>query len=131
MKLMKLFRSTKFIVAVIGITLSFMALPLLAGESLKLVANQNVCMVTNAYFGKKQIPVTVAGKTYFGCCEGCKKTLSEDSAARTAKDPVSGKAIDKAKAVIAARADNSVIYFESKATFQEYQKAIVGKGEVR
>jgi YHS domain-containing protein len=95
-----------------------------AAKDLKIVANDKVCMVTDMFFGKKQIPVEHKGNTYYGCCENCKATLASDPASRTATDPVTGKSIDKAKAVIAARSDNSVLYFESKATFAKYSKGL-------
>lgn len=100
-------------------TLSFTAQ---AKETLQIVQNQKVCMVTNMVFPRDQIPVTHAGKTYYGCCENCKKTLSEDASARIAIDPVTKSKVDKASAVIAARADGSVIYFENKKTFEHYQR---------
>ncbi|XGC79965.1 hypothetical protein ACES2L_11560 [Bdellovibrio bacteriovorus] len=93
-----------------------------AKEVLQIVPNDKVCMVTNMVFPRTQIPVTHQGKTYYGCCENCKKTLSEDAQARVSVDPVSGKSVDKAKAVIAAREDGSVIYFESKKTFEKFAK---------
>lgn len=93
----------------------------LAAEKLTIVPNDKVCMVTNMLFPRTQIPVQHAGKTYYGCCENCKETLAKDAKARMDKDPVSGKAVDKAKAVIAAREDGTVIYFESKKTFEKYQ----------
>lgn len=91
-----------------------------AAEKLKIVPNDKVCMVTNMLFPRTQIPVAHEGKTYYGCCENCKKTLSEDPASRTAIDPVSGKSVDKASAVIAARDDGSVVYFESNKTFETF-----------
>lgn len=104
------------------LTFSFLILPFgaSAAEKLTIVPNEKVCMVTNMLFPKAQIPVTHAGKTYYGCCENCKKTLAEDAKARVATDPVSGKQVDKASAVIAAREDGSVIYFENKKTFEKY-----------
>lgn len=91
-----------------------------AKEKLLLVENQKVCMVTNMVFPRDQIPVKQAGKTYYGCCENCKKTLTEDPIARTAYDPVSKNKVDKATAVIGARPDGSVVYFENKSTFKKY-----------
>lgn len=93
----------------------------LAKETLKYAPNQRVCMVTNMVFPQDQIPVTHAGKTYYGCCQNCKKTLSEDASARMGVDPVTKKPVDKAVAVIGARADGSVVYFENKANLQKYQ----------
>ena len=94
-----------------------------AKEDLKVVENEKVCMVTDMYFAKKQIPVTVESKTYYGCCENCKATLSNDAKARISVDPVSKKPVDKATAVIATRSDNSVIYFENKKNLEKYQRS--------
>ncbi|HEV8581389.1 MAG TPA: hypothetical protein VGX68_20170 [Thermoanaerobaculia bacterium] len=99
----------------------------LAGEEtstpvLKRVEAKKVCMVNNQLFEKDQIPIAVEGKTYYGCCEMCKERLGKDAAARTAVDPVTGKKVDKATAVIAAQPDGKVLYFESEKTLAEYQK---------
>jgi YHS domain-containing protein len=95
-----------------------------AGEKaeLKRVETKKVCMVNNQVFEKDQIPVAVQGKTYYGCCEMCKERLAKDAAARTATDPVTGKPVDKATAVIAAMPDGKVLYFESQETFDQYSK---------
>lgn len=93
-----------------------------AAGALTKVENKRVCMVTNMVFPKDQIPVTHNGKTYYGCCENCKKTLSQDATARVAIDPVTKKSVDKASAVIGAREDGSVEYFESLTSFEKYQK---------
>ncbi len=84
---------------------------------------QYVCMINNRLYDKEQIPVEVAGKTYYGCCQGCKNTLRQNSKSRTAVDPVSGKAVDKASSVIGAKADGVVYYFESEANFQRFESA--------
>jgi YHS domain-containing protein len=95
-----------------------------AGEKaeLKRVETKKVCMVNNQVFEKDQIPVAVQGKTYYGCCEMCKERLAKDAAARTATDPVTGKPVDKATAVIAAMPDGKVLYFESQETYEQYSK---------
>ena len=41
---------------------------------------------------------------------------------REAVDPISGKQVDKAKAVIGAKPDGKVLYFENEKTFSAYQK---------
>ena len=79
-----------------------------------------VCMVNDMDMGKAQIPVVVEGRTYYGCCAMCKERLAKDAAIRSAIDPVSGKSVDKAKAVIGKRADGSVLYFESEANLRRY-----------
>src|SRR5688500_9352244 len=95
-----------------------------AGEKqeLKRVETKKVCMVNNQVFDKDQIPVAVGGKTYYGCCEMCKERLAKDAAARTAVDPVTGKPVDKATAVIAAMPDGTVLYFETQETYEKYIK---------
>lgn len=95
-----------------------------AGEKaeLKRVETKKVCMINNQVFEKDQIPVAVNGKTYYGCCEMCKERLAKDAAARTATDPVTGKPVDKATAVIAAMPDGKVLYFESQETYEQYSK---------
>lgn len=92
-----------------------------AKPALKKVEAKLVCMVNNQFMNKDQIPVQVEGKTYYGCCEMCKERLAKDAASRTATDPVSGKKVDKAKAVIAAFPDGSVLYFESEETLKKFQ----------
>lgn len=93
-----------------------------AAPALQRVETKKVCMVNNQVFDKDQIPVTVEGKTYYGCCEMCKDRLTKDAAIRSAVDPVSGKPVDKATAVIGALPDGKVLYFESEATFGQYGK---------
>jgi YHS domain-containing protein len=86
----------------------------------KVVANKEVCMVTNVHFARPQIPVEAGGKTYYGCCENCKATIQNDAAARVATDPLTKKQVDKAKATIASDSSGAVLYFESKANFDRY-----------
>ena len=79
-----------------------------------------VCMVNNQFMGTAQIPVEVEGRTYYGCCEMCKSRLAKDPSVRTATDPVSGKHVDKASAVIARAKDGRTLYFEGLDTFAQY-----------
>ena len=80
-----------------------------------------VCMVNNQYMGRPQIPTTVEGKTYYGCCPMCKGRLEKEVSARTAKDPVSGRDVDKAVAVIGKQENGDVLYFESRQTLAAYR----------
>ncbi|WP_325145321.1 TRASH domain-containing protein [Oligoflexus sp.] len=84
------------------------------------VDNKKVCMVTDMVFPRDQIPVQVGSKTYYGCCENCKATLGKDETVRYAVDPVSGKKVDKATAVIGAGPDGSVAYFENDANLEKF-----------
>ena len=106
-------------------SLMVLALLLVAGgahaEQIERVDAKRVCMVNNSFFPKDQIPVQVDGKTYFGCCEMCKGRLASDPSSRTAQDPVTGKTVDKATAVIGATPDGKVFYFESDATFTQFK----------
>jgi len=99
--------------------------PALAGSTqpppLTRVEAAKVCMSNDAYFGRPLIPVRVHGKTYYGCCQGCAEALSNDAALRTAVDPVSGKTVDKAEAVIGMLPNGVVLYFENEANFRAYR----------
>ncbi len=87
------------------------------------VDTQYVCMITNKLFDTPQIPVVVDGKTYYGCCQMCKGKLEGSVEARTATDPISGKDIDKAKAVIGADEGGSIYYFENEANLEKFKLA--------
>lgn len=90
------------------------------GEQLKKVEPQYVCMINNKLFDSPQIPVTVGEKTYYGCCPMCKEKLEKSAEARTATDPVSGKTVDKATAIIGAQADGVVHYFENEDNLKKF-----------
>lgn len=99
---------------------------LAAGTSYKkgdIVPNNEVCMVNDAFMGKKQIEVNYNGKLYYGCCEMCQKRIPQDESVRIAIDPISKKPLDKAKAVIAITGDKSeVSYFENEANYYAFFK---------
>lgn len=89
--------------------------------ALQVVETKYVCMINNQRFNKTQIPVEVEGRTYYGCCEMCKGRLNDDPKSRVATDPVSGKEVDKAKAVIGANAEGEVFYFENAENLKRYK----------
>ena len=87
------------------------------------VPTEQVCMVNDAYMGKLQIPVPVNGKTYYGCCQMCVKTLNEHDEARTALDPFSKQRVDKTEAFIVLMGmDGKVAYFESEENFLKFKE---------
>lgn len=86
------------------------------------VETKTVCMINEHAMGKDQIPIEIEGRTYYGCCEMCKKALAADAAKRVAVDPVSGKQVDKATAVIASQEDGRVFYFENEANLAKHNK---------
>jgi YHS domain-containing protein len=81
-----------------------------------------VCMVNDQFMGRTQIPIEVDGRTYYGCCEMCKGRLANDPKSRTANDPISGRVVDKATAVIGKTAAGKTLYFESEKTFTAYSR---------
>jgi YHS domain-containing protein len=95
--------------------------PRASAPSLTLVNDRSlVCMVNNQFIGQPQIPIEVDGRTYYGCCEMCKGRLGSDPSSRVSADPVSGKTVDKANAVIGRDGDGRALYFESEQTFAAY-----------
>ena len=97
-----------------------------AAAGLKKVESKFVCMINNQEMDREQIPVEVDGKTYFGCCAMCKERLAKDADSRKAVDPVSGKEVDKAKAVIGADARGDVFYFENEKNLEAYNAKLKG-----
>lgn len=77
------------------------------------IDSKYVCMINDQSFNKEQIPVEIDGKTYYGCCQMCEAKLKSDPSSRNAVDPVSGRQVDKATAVIGTTPDGTVYYFES------------------
>ncbi len=90
------------------------------GFWLKPAESQYVCMMNNKVFDKPQIAIEIEGKTYYGCCPMCADKLKNDVSLRTATDPVSGKSVDKASAVIGADTHGMTYYFESQENFHTY-----------
>ena len=87
------------------------------------VPKELVCMVNDAFMGKMQIPVPVNGKTYYGCCEMCVKTLNNNDEARTGIDPFSKHKIDKTEAfIVLMGVDNKVAYFGSEENFLKFKE---------
>lgn len=86
--------------------------------------NNQVCMVNNRFMKAVQIAVPLNNKTYYGCCEGCVKTLNEDSTSRFTSDPLSGEQVDKAIAFIIGKPGSTedVLYFKTEANGKEYFK---------
>lgn len=86
----------------------------------RVTASSFVCMVNDRFMGGEQIPVSVDGKTYYGCCAACKDKLQNNAAVRTAVDPITQRPVDKAAAVIGKMDSGKVLYFESEDTLSRY-----------
>ncbi len=89
------------------------------------IAHMKVCMASNVYLGSRQIAVPSGDKKYFACSEHCVHQLGIDSIRYTI-DPVSEQRVDKAMSIVTLNPDRTgaVIYFESKATYNKYLKAL-------
>jgi YHS domain-containing protein len=117
-----------FVSATISASLS----PLLAQElpkagNLQRVDAKYTCFITQHRFDKPQLPVVVDGKTYYGCCEMCKAKLTNDPASRFAIDPVSGKKVDKATAVIGADSNGKIYFFENEKDLEDFHQPAASK----
>jgi YHS domain-containing protein len=86
------------------------------------VPAERVCMAQDRLFPEAQTPIEVQGKTYYGCCPMCAGQLGEQASLRHARDPVSGRTVDKASALTAATRDGTVLYFESEVTLERYRR---------
>lgn len=107
------------------VTLILLAPPAQAGVkgaevAVKAAKTSEVCMINDEVMKKPQIPVVVEGKTYYGCCPACAKTLKGDPSSRYSKDPQTGKEVDKAKAFITEGPSGAALYFESEETARKY-----------
>ena len=110
------------------IMLAFIALPALADSGhkhaaeswLRKVEAKHVCMSNDKVFEGEQMSFEVEGKTYYGCCPMCKEILQKDAARRKDIDPVSGKEVDKASAVIGADASGKTYYFENEENMLKF-----------
>lgn len=86
------------------------------------VKADEVNMATNHYEGAKQNTVTIDNKVYHVGASGYARHITANPSTRFSRDPFTGKAVDKAEAVIFADASSRVHYFESEETY----KAFVG-----
>jgi YHS domain-containing protein len=93
-----------------------------SNQKFEIVPNEKVCMVNDRFMVVEQIPIEVDGITYYGCCQNCVKKLQENiEGVRYAKDPISGKKVDKASATIVQnKEDGMVKYFESRSSAEGF-----------
>lgn len=88
------------------------------------VPSNLVCMVNDAYMGKQQLEVPFDGKTYYGCCEMCKKRIPQEESVRYAIDPQTMKKVDKATAYIVMISDDGrVAYFQNEHSYTAFISA--------
>ena len=83
--------------------------------------NSEVCMVNDAYMGKKQIEVPYKGDMFYGCCEMCVARIPKDETVRIATDPQTGEKVSKATAyIILLNEEGSVAYFANEKNYKDF-----------
>ena len=107
------------VIAVVSISVP--AIMAAAGEKVKQVSPEFVCMVNKKVFKTPQTLVNVDGRTYYACCDPCVKQLKENADSRKDVDPVSGKSVDKATAAIGVDKEGNVYFFESTDNLKKFR----------
>jgi YHS domain-containing protein len=92
-----------------------------SGEKVKQVEAKYTCFVNKKHFDKPQTEIIVNGRKYYGCCESCVTQLMQDPTTRVAIDPVSGKEVDKAEAVIGIDKAGNVYFFQSADNLNKFR----------
>lgn len=87
---------------------------------LKRVMPSEVNMVTNRYTQQAQSAVRMDGKVYYTSGEVYVMNLKENPSIRFAKDPISGRTIDKADADIYIDASGRALYFGTDDSFKSF-----------
>lgn len=107
------------VLAVLGLLLcvtSLTAAPAGAAPTVAIPERSRVCMMQDTVMAAPAIPLQHGGRTYYGCCEMCKKRIEDDPGRyTTARDPLSGVVVDKATALLLS-VDGRVLYFESETS---------------
>lgn len=85
------------------------------------VAKDQICMVQKYDMEAKTTPVVLDGKTYWVCCEGCKNQITKDKNERVIADPVSGKVVNKADAVVGRASNGQVHFFENEKNMAAFR----------
>ena len=108
------------VIAALGISVPAL-LAAAAGEKLKQVSPEFVCMVNKKHFAKEQTLVSIEGRNYYACCDPCVKQLKENADSRKDVDPVSGKTVDKAKAAIGVDKQGNIYFFENTDNLRKFR----------
>jgi YHS domain-containing protein len=90
-------------------------------EALEVVDSEYVCMVNDAVYEKRKIHVR-SREGLLRLLRDVQGTSATDGSC-AAIDPVSGKEVDKAKAVIGADSYKRVFYFENEKNFEKFKEA--------
>lgn len=91
-----------------------------ANAWLKRVKPSEVNMVTNRYSQSAKNAVKMEGKLYYTSGEAYVANLKQNPSIRFAKDPISGRTIDKAEAAIYIDASGRALYFKTDDSFKNF-----------
>lgn len=84
------------------------------------VNSEEVNMATNRYEKKAQEMVELNGKVYYATGEGCAVNMRLNPSIRFAKDPMTGKTVDKSEAITYADASARVFYFATDTAYRSF-----------
>src|SRR6476469_7093576 len=70
---------------------------------------KRVCMIHNKAYGDVQHAFVLNGHTYYVFCDLCKAKLAKNVPLRYATDPISGKRVDKAMAIIGVKPSGDLL----------------------
>src|SRR5579883_3039699 len=104
------------------VLVALVSLPIFAAsDGVKQLNAKNVCFMNKTRFNHSLKSVEVDGKKYYGCCPDCLDKLKSDPAARMDTDPVSGKQVDKATAVIGVDKNGKIYFFENLDNLKKFK----------
>ncbi len=87
-----------------------------------------VCMLANELLSHEGMALEIEGRVYNGT-PSCTVVLAQNPIQRLAYDPLTGKLLDKANAVVAAFPDGRVLYFESEENVYDFNRSRLGPCE--
>lgn len=86
------------------------------------IASSHTCMGSNQAQEKAQNYAIIDGRPYYGCTDMCIANLRQNPGFRYGLDPVSGKKVDKARAIVGTRKNGQLLYFEKEENFLSYME---------
>ncbi|GIX41484.1 MAG: hypothetical protein KatS3mg129_1217 [Leptospiraceae bacterium] len=109
-------RSIKILIIIFLFINTIWGLP----KNYQIVEAKYVCMTQDKVFDKELLPVSINGKTYYGCCGGCVLAMKENPSKYIyAIDPITKERINKADSII-LNANGYAIYFKNKDSLNKY-----------
>jgi YHS domain-containing protein len=101
---------------------ALVSLPVMAAsDGVKQVNPKSICFLHKTRFPHPLKSVEVDGKKYYGSSKDCLAKLKDDPSARMDVDPVSGKPVDKAAAVIGVDKAGKIYFFENQENMKKFR----------